>query len=97
MEERSFTHGISYPPPYFSASVDPRDTRESEGLCSSAGSRGWPLVSAKRANTPSAEGWREFQREEGNASHCMVPFLSLSIRELLLPSRLATLEPRGVH
>src|SRR5258708_1297849 len=76
----------------------PRNSRESEGPCSSAGVQGaGPLASAERANSPSAEGWREFQREEGNASQCMVPFLSLRIRKLLLRSRLATLEPRFVH
>ena len=41
----------------------PKKSRESEGLWSSAGSRGWPLASAERADSPSAEGWREFQRE----------------------------------
>src|SRR6266567_6627365 len=75
-----------------------RNTRESEGPCSSAGVQGaGPLASAERAASPSAEGWREFQREEGNASQCMVPFLSLRISKLLLRSRLATLEPRFVH
>src|SRR6266705_287449 len=54
-----------------------RNTRESEGPCSSAGVQGaGPLASAERAASPSAEGWREFQREEGNASQCMVPLLS---------------------
>jgi hypothetical protein len=40
----------------------PGNHRESEGLCSSAGSRGWPLASAERADSPSAEGWRESLR-----------------------------------
>ncbi len=64
----------------FPANKDPRITRESEGLCSSAGVQGaGPLVTAKHASSPSAEGWREVRREEGNASQCMVPFLSPSI------------------
>ena len=52
-----------------------RNTRESEGPCSSAGSRGWPLASAERAASPSAEGWREFQREvrERIAMHGSLP------------------------
>ncbi len=42
----------------------PRNIRESEGPCSSAGVQGaGPLASAERAASPSAEGWREFQRE----------------------------------
>src|SRR5271157_1666674 len=53
----------------------PSNPRESEGLCSSAGSRGWPLASAERADSPSAEGWREFQREvrERIAMHGSLP------------------------
>src|SRR5947208_3412508 len=56
----------------------PRNSRESEGLCSSAGGQGaGPLVIAKRANQHKprrdGEGWR---REERNASQWMVPFLS---------------------
>ncbi len=43
------------------------------------GEGGKPLVTAKRADQPSVEGWREVRREEGNASQCMVPFLSLRI------------------
>ena len=94
---RVIRHWISYPPKLFSANKDPRKTRESEGLCSSAGSRGWPLASAERADSPSAEGWREFQREEGNASQCMVPLLSLSVRRRLPPPRRATLEQACAH
>ena len=67
--------------------------RESEGPCSSAGVQGaGPLASAERAASPSAEGGREFQREGGNASQCMVPSLSLSVSRCLLRSRLATAE-----
>ena len=63
----------------------PGNPRESEGPCSSAGVQGaGPLASAERAASPSAEGWREVRREEGNASQCMVPFLSLSISKLQL-------------
>ena len=59
----------------------PGNPRESEGPCSSAEVQGaGPLASAERAASPSAEGWRE----EGNASQCMVPFLSLSISKLQL-------------
>jgi hypothetical protein len=76
----------------------PKKSRESEGRCPSAGVQGvGPLATAERAPSPSAEGWREFQREEGNASQCMVPFLSLSIRRLLLRPQLAALESGGVH
>src|SRR6266568_1020005 len=47
----------------------PSYSRESEGPCSSAGVQGaGPLASAERAASPSAEGWREVRREEGNAS-----------------------------
>ena len=63
----------------------PGNPRESEGPCSSAVVQGaGPLASAERAASPSAEGWREVRREEGNASQCMVPFLSLSISKLQL-------------
>src|SRR5260370_17991063 len=66
----------------FLCKPDPlRKTRESEGPCSSAGSRGWPLASAERADSPSAEGGREFQREEGNASQCRVPPTPLTATE----------------
>ena len=41
----------------------PSNLRESEGLCPEAWSRGWPLVTAKRATPQAEEGWREFQRE----------------------------------
>ena len=50
--------------------------RESEGPCSSAGVQGaGPLASAERAASPSAEGWREFQREvrERIAMHGSLP------------------------
>ncbi len=74
------------------------NTRESEGPCSSAGVQGaGPLASAERAASPSAEGWREVRREEGNASQCMVPFLSLRIRKLQRRPQHATLEPEFVH
>ena len=74
------------------------NTRESEGPCSSAGVQGaGPLASAERANSPSAEGGREFQREGGNASQCMVPSLSLRVRRPLLRLQLATPEWRVVH
>ncbi len=50
----------------------PSYSRESEGPCSSAGVQGaGPLASAERAASPSAEGWREVRREEGNASQCI--------------------------
>lgn len=58
----------------------PSHLREAEGLGPEAWSRGWPLVTAKRADSPRAEGGREVRREEGNASQGMVPFLSPSIR-----------------
>src|SRR5258708_9173894 len=59
----------------FLQALIPSNPRESEGLCSSAGSRGWPLASAERADSPSAEGWREFQREvrERIAMHGSLP------------------------
>src|SRR5216683_49838 len=77
MEDGSCTHRKSYSLKLLSASKPPRNTKESEELRSSAGVQGaGPLASAERADSPSAEGWREFQREEGNASQCMVPFLS---------------------
>src|SRR5216684_7731626 len=96
MEDGSCTHRKSYSLKLLSASKPPRNTKESEELRSSAGVQGaGPLASAERADSPSAEGWREFQREEGNASQCMVPFLSLRIT----PRRpqLVTLEARGTH
>src|SRR6266568_7483796 len=74
------THSKTFPQVLF-----PSHLRESEGHSPSAGSRGWPLVTAKRAPSPSAEGWREVRREEGNASQCMVPFLSPRIRCLRRP------------
>src|SRR6266705_5797845 len=75
-----------------------RNTRESEGPCSSAGVQGaGPLASAERAASPSAEGWREFQREEGNASQCMVPFLSPRIRKLQRRPQHAAREEEFVH
>ncbi len=54
----------------------PKNTRESEGPCSSAGVQGaGPLATAERAASPSAEGWREFQREvrERIAMHGSLP------------------------
>jgi hypothetical protein len=75
-----------------------RNTRESEGPCPSAGVQGaGPLATAERAASPSAEGEREFQREEGNASQCMVPFLSLSLSRRLLRLQLAILGSGIVH
>src|SRR6266852_4697293 len=92
MEDGSCTHRKSYSLKLLSASKPPRNTKESEERSSSAGVQGaGPLASAERADSPSAEGWREFQREEGNASQCMVPFLSLRIRPLRV--RRAILEP----
>src|SRR5436190_6798590 len=79
-ENASLTQETSYPPSFYSTRERPKNTRESEGPSSSAGSRGRPLVTAKRAASPSEEGWREVRREEGNASQCMVPFLSLRKR-----------------
>ena len=76
----------------FAQELLPGISKESEELCSSAGVQGaGPLASAERADSPSAEGWREFQREEGNASQCMVPFLSLRIKPLRVGR--AILEP----
>jgi hypothetical protein len=67
---------------------------ESEGHSPEAGSRGWPLVTAKRAPSPSAEGWREVRREDQNASQCMVPFLSPRIRRPRRPGHaVLELEP----
>jgi hypothetical protein len=51
----------------------PSNLRESEGHSPSAGSRGWPLVTAKRATSPSAEGWREVRREEGTHRNAWFP------------------------
>src|SRR5260370_8336837 len=80
------------------ASQEGRNDRESEGQGSSAGVQGGgPLASAERAPSPSVERWREFQREEENASQCMVLFLSLRIRRRLQRPRLATQESGIVH
>jgi hypothetical protein len=65
------THSTTFPQVLF-----PSHLRESEGHSPEAWSRGWPLVTAKRAPSPSAESWREDQ----NASQCMVLILSLRIR-----------------
>jgi hypothetical protein len=53
----------------------PSTLRESEGHSPEAWSRGWPLATAERAASPSAEGWREFQREvrERIAMHGSLP------------------------
>src|SRR6266478_1552103 len=51
----------------------------------------WPQRSVQTAQA--AEGGREFQREGGNASQCMVPSLSLRIRRPLQRPRLAMQEP----
>src|SRR6266699_5376315 len=53
----------------------PSHLRESEGHSPEAWSRGWPLATAERAASPSAEGWREFQREgrERIAMHGSLP------------------------
>ena len=76
----------------------PSYSRESEGPCSSAGVQGaGPLASAERAASPSAEGWREVRREEGNASQCMVPFLSPRIRKLQRRPQHAAREEEFVH
>ena len=55
----------------------------------------WPQRSVQTAQA--AEGGREFQREGGNASQCMVPSLSLRIRRPLQRPRLAMQEPGIVH
>ncbi len=82
----------------FSQVLLPGNPRESEGPCSSAGVQGaGPLASAERAASPSAEGWREVRREEGNASQCMVPFLSPRIRKLQRWPQHAALEEEFVH
>src|SRR5436190_8698043 len=74
------THGTSYsshPPVARPLATTPREPEEP---CSSAGVQGaGPLVTAKRASSPSVEGWREVWREEGNHALRCVPFLSLSI------------------
>ncbi len=59
----------------------PSYSRESEGPCSSAGVQGaGPLASAERAASPSAEGWREVRREEGNAERVMRnPHVALAV------------------
>src|SRR5579875_374674 len=92
MEYGPLTHEISYSPALPPCKSLPKNTRESEGQCSEAWSRGRPLVSAKRAASPSAEGGREFQREGGNASQCMVPSLSLRIKRRRQRPRLVVQE-----
>ncbi len=78
MEDGSFTHRKSYSLKLLSASKPPRNTKESEELCSSAGVQGaGPLDTAKRANQHKprrdGEGWR---REDQNHALRGVPFLS---------------------
>src|SRR5258708_34262142 len=55
----------------------------------------WPQRSAP--TSPSAEGWREFQREGGNAWQSMVPSLSLSVRKPLQQPRFARQDNVALH
>jgi hypothetical protein len=73
-------HGISYPAKLLLATRSPRCLRESEGPRSEAWVQGaGPWSQRSAPPSPSAEGWREVRREEGNASQCMGPFLFLSL------------------
>ncbi len=71
---------IAYPPKLFSANKDPRNSRESEGLCSEAWSRGWPLASAERAASTSRGGVERVSERGGEriAMHGSPPLVSAS-------------------
>ncbi len=56
--------------------------RESEGLRSSAGSRGWPLVTAKRATPLARRDGEGPGRGKGTPPRCVVTFLSLVLSTL---------------
>src|SRR6266852_1157066 len=59
----SLTDYLTLPSAFLQVPIH-KNIRESEGPCSSAGVQGaGPLATAERAASPSAEGWREFQRE----------------------------------
>jgi hypothetical protein len=77
---RVIRHWISYPPKLFSANKDPRNSRESEGLCSEAWSRGWPLASAERAASTSRGGVERVSEGGGEriAMHGSPPLVSAS-------------------
>ena len=61
-------------PTSFVARLRPRNTRESEGQCSEAWSRGWPLVSAERAACLAwREGVRFGERKSTLAMHGSLP------------------------
>src|SRR5713226_3921452 len=81
MEYGPLTPGRSYSQDLSPCKELPRNTGESEGQCSSVGVQGaGPWSQRSAPPSPSAEGWREVRREEGNQHKCMLLFFSTRIR-----------------